>query len=71
VLVIRFFIRWVLRVAGILLIAAAWLGYFGLWKSIGSLSLDFTTENLAVPIGLTIASAFIIGFSSAIARLWE
>ena len=70
-IVIRFFIRWILRVAGILLIVAAWLGHFELWKNIGSFSLDFTVENLAVPIGLTIAGAFLIAFSSAIARLGE
>jgi hypothetical protein len=69
--VIRFFVGWVLRVAGILVIAAAWLGYFGLWKNIGSFSLNFITKNLAVPIGLTIAGIFLIAFSSAIARLGE
>ena len=67
--VIRFLISWVLRVIGVLFILVAWLAYFGLWGKIGSFSLAFINDNLGVAIGLTFAGAFIIAFSSSIARL--
>jgi hypothetical protein len=67
--VLRFLISWVLRAVGVLFILVAWLAYFGLWEKIGNFSLDFIYENLGVAIGLTFAGAFIIAFSSSIARL--
>ena len=69
--VLRFLISWILRAVGILFIAAAWLAYFGLWENIGTFSLGFIHDNLATAIGLTLAGAFLIVFSSSIARLGE
>jgi hypothetical protein len=71
VIVIRFFIRWIFRAVGILFIAAAWLGYFGIWEGIGGFSFDFIDGNMGAAIGLTIAGIFLFVFSSAIARLGD
>jgi hypothetical protein len=69
--VIRFLISWVLKAIGVFFIVVAWLAYFEIWKNIGSFSLDFIHNNLGAAIGLTIGGAFLIAFSSSIARLGE
>ena len=66
--VIRFLISWFLKAVGVLFIVVAWLGYFGIWENIGSFSLDFLHESLPTAIGFTLGGAFIIAFSSSIAR---
>jgi hypothetical protein len=63
------FINWVLKAFGVLVIAVAWLAYFGLWEKIGSLSVDFINENLTMAIALTIGGVAVIAFSSSVARL--
>lgn len=66
--VTRVLVNLFLKAVGVLLIVVAWFGYFGLWEEIGSLSLDFLHESLPTAIGFTLGGAFIIAFSSSIAR---
>ncbi|MGD9116340.1 MAG: hypothetical protein PVJ61_04070 [Dehalococcoidia bacterium] len=69
--VIRQIVSWVLRAFGVFVIAVSWLAYLGILENIGSLSLDFISEDLTMAIALTVGGAAVIAFGSSAVKLFE